>query len=202
MITIEKLYEGRAGRVLAWALYTVCGLFLLSPALDLLAAVLPPHPGNIQWRFGLMVTIAPTIMTGVISLAMYAVLGVLFGHRVVLRWVGVISLVLSVAYVGMLLVFALDLLQLRKAVPGERQTAFWIMSLKCLAQILTGSFVLLVLGAGSLRLTRSRGKEGAVEGGGRRQGPMVVGSRPSADVPVIGARTPASAPAVGEPAGS
>ncbi len=197
MITIEKLYEGRAGRVLAWALYTVCGLFLLSPALDLLAAVLPPHPGNIQWRFGLMVTIAPTIMTGVISLAMYAVLGVLFGHRPVLTWVGVLSVVLSVLYVGMLLVFGLDLLQLRKAVPSERQLAFWIMSLKCLAQILTGSFVLLVLGMGSLRLTKSRGKDAAVEGSGRRQGPMVVGSRPSQDLPTIAPRTPVDSPVVG-----
>ncbi|MBI3790481.1 MAG: hypothetical protein HY275_06350 [Gemmatimonadetes bacterium] len=196
MITIEKLYEGRAGRALAWALYTVCGLFLLSPGLDLAAAIFPPHPGNIQWRFGVMVSLAPTIMTGVISLAMFAVLGVLFGHRGVLRSVGAVALLLAIAYVASMAIFALDLLQLRKAVPGERQLAFWIMSLKCLAQILTGSFVLLLLGLGCLRLTRSRGTS-SVEGSGSRKGPVVLGSRPSQDNAVVGTRTPADSPLVG-----
>ena len=184
MITIEKLYEGRSGRALAWALYSVCGLFLISPALDVMAAILPPHPGNIQWRFGLMVSIAPSIMTGVISLAMFAVLGVLFGHRSVMSSVGVISLLLSITYLMMLGLFGLDLLQLRKAVPPDRQLAFWIMSLKCLAQILTGAFALLLLGLGSARITRSKGSTSSVEGGVRR-GPMVLGSRPSQDNPVV-----------------
>ena len=185
MITIEKLYEGRNGRALAWALYAVCGLFLLSPGMDLLAAVLPPKLGNIQWRFGLMVSVSPTIMTGVISLAMFAVLGVLFGHRFVLRAVGTVALVLAVTYVGMLVVFSLDLLQLRRAVPGDRQTAFLIMSIKCLAQLFTGAFSLGLLGLGSFRVTRERGGSvsGADESG--RRGPVVLTSRPLADNPQL-----------------
>ncbi len=187
MITIEKLYEGRNGRALAWALYSVCALFLLSPLMDVLGAVLPPHPGNIQWRFGLMVSVAPTIMTGVISLAMFAVLGVLFGHRAVLRTVGLVGLLAALTYLAMMVVFAMDLLQLRRAVPPDRQIAFWIMTLKCMAQIFTGSFALVLLAIGSARVTRQRGgSSSSVDGGGTRRGPLVMGgARPSQDNPAV-----------------
>lgn len=198
MITIEKLYEGRNGRALAWALYTVCALFLLSPALDLLAAITPAHPGNIQWRFGLMISVAPTIMTGVISLAMFAVLGVLFGHRSVLQSVGVVTLVMATIYLAMIIVFALDLLQLRRAVPSDRQLQFWITSAKCLAQIFTGAFALGLLGLGSFRVTRQKaGATSAVEGGGRSRGPQILASRPTGEQSAIASRTPSAEPTIG-----
>ena len=180
MITIENLYEGRHGRVLAWALYAVCGLFLLSPALDLMAAVMPPHLRSIQWRFGLMISVGPTIMTGVISLAMFAVLGVLFGHRLVLRTVGVVSIVLGASYVLGLGVFGLDLLQLRNAVPPDRQTGFWITSLKSLLQFLTGGTCLLLLGFGSMRVTK-RGSAMDSGGSSRKKVPTVLATRPVGD---------------------
>ena len=182
MITIEKLFDGRNGRALGFALYAVCGLFLVSPALDLMAAVLPAKIGNIQWRFGLMVNVSPTIMTGAISLAMFAVLGLMFAHRRVLQSVGAISLVLALVYVGMMGVFALDLLQLRKAVPPDRQTAFMITSGKCMLQVMAGSVALLMLGLGSFWATRAKGNSATVEGG-RGRGPMVLASRPSPDHP-------------------
>ncbi len=197
MITIEKLYEGRNGRALAWALYSVCALFLLSPALDLLAAITPAHPGNIQWRFGLMISVAPTIMTGVISLAMFAVLGVLFGHRSVLQTVGGVTLVMATIYLSMIAVFAMDLLQLRRAVPSDRQLQFWITSAKCLAQIFTGAFALGLLGLGSFRVTRQKTGAAAVEGGGRSRGPQILASRPPSEQSVLTSRTPTSEPTIG-----
>jgi hypothetical protein len=184
MISIEQLYEGRNGRALAFALYAVCAVFLISPALDLLGSVMPLKPGNIQWRFGLMVSIAPTIMTGVISLAMFSVLGVLFGHAGVLRGVGIVALVLAVMYLGMLGVFGLDLLQLRKAVPADRQVPFLTMTAKCMLQMLIGASSLALLSVGSWRVTRQ--KSGAASGeGGSRRAPMVLSSRPSTDVATV-----------------
>ncbi len=199
MITIEKLYEGRNGRALAWALYSVCALFLVSPALDLLAAITPPHPGNIQWRFGLMISVAPTIMTGVISLAMFAVLGVLFGHKSVLQSVGVVTLLLAVMYIGMIGIFAMDLLQLRRAVPADRQMQFWITSAKCLAQIFTGAFALGLLGLGSIRVTRQKAGAGSasLEGTSRSRGPQILASRPTSEQATIASRTPTSEPSIG-----
>ena len=155
MITIEKLSEGR-GRVLAAGLYAVCAVFLLSPTLDVIGAIVPIRFDNIQWRFGLVVSLAPSIMVHAVALGSTAVLAVLWGHRNVLRTLALAAIVLSVLYLIMAGMFGIDVLQLRAAIPGSRRAPFYVMVLKCLTQSVVGGATLGLMGMGAWRITRSK----------------------------------------------
>lgn len=153
MITIEKLSEGR-GRLLAAGLYAVCGVFLLSPSLDVLGVIVPVRFENIQWRFGLVVSLAPTIMVQAVALGSVAVLAVLWGHKNVLRVLALAAMVLAVLYAIMALMFAIDILQLRAAIPDGRRSPFYVVVMKCVTQSLVGGGALWLMGMGAWRLTR------------------------------------------------
>ena len=153
MITIEKLSVGR-GRLLAAGFYSVCAVFLLSPSLDVLGAIVPVRFDNIQWRFGLVISLAPTIMVQAVALGATAVFAVLWGHRGVLRTLAVLAITLSVLYAIMALGFGIDCLQLRGAIPSGRRDPFYVMVVKCLVQTVVGAVSLAVLGMGAWRITR------------------------------------------------
>ena len=153
MITIEKLPEGR-GRILAAGFYSVCAVFLLSPSLDVLGAIVPIRFGNIQWRFGMVISVAPSIMVQAASLGATAVFAVLWGHRGTLRTLAIFAITLAVLYAVMAMMFGIDILQLRTAIPSGRRDAFYIMVAKCLTQSVAGAGTLAVMGMGAWRVTR------------------------------------------------
>ncbi|MBI2796948.1 MAG: hypothetical protein HYX65_09630 [Gemmatimonadetes bacterium] len=155
MITIEKLSEGR-GRLLAAGFYGVCGVFLLSPSLDVMGAIVPIRFDNIQWRFGMVISLAPTIMVQAVALGATAVFAVLWGHKNVLRAISILAITLAALYAIMALMFAIDILQLRGAIPDGRRDPFYVMVGKCLTQSLVGGTSLAVLGMGAWRLTRTK----------------------------------------------
>ena len=155
MITIERLSTGR-GRLLAAGLYAVCAVFLLSPTLDVIGAVVPVRFDNIQWRFGLVISLAPSIMVHSVALGSTAVLAVLWGHRNVLRTLAVLALVLAVLYAIMALMFGIDILQLRAAIPFGRRAPFYVVVAKCLVQSVVGGATLAVVGVGAWRTARSK----------------------------------------------
>ena len=155
MITIEKLSEGR-GRLLAVGFYAICGVFLLSPSLDVMGAIVPIRFDNIQWRFGFVISLAPTIMVQAVALGATAVFAVLWGHKNVLRALAILAITLAVLYGIMALMFAIDILQLRGAIPSGRRDPFYVMVGKCLVQSVVGGTALALLGTGSWRLTKTK----------------------------------------------
>lgn len=161
------------GRSIVWVLYAVALVLLVSPLLDLVGAVWPPRMGEVSWRFGAFGLATSALVSPILAFAMAKIAGVLLDHRIVVRVVAVIDLVLLVLLLAGLAFFALDFLQLRAtlATPslGQYDTAGFKAAVNGVLELI----VLGWMGVAGLRASTGGGKGSAPHGA--REGGLIVG---------------------------
>lgn len=118
------LSESRARRLLA--LFYVAGLLLLiDQASEILATMYPAKIGVLTWRFGAVGLILGRVSSFLIADVLILCAAIALGHRAVVRGLAWLHLVLAVGIAAVLVLFALDTVQVRLTVqPGARRGVY------------------------------------------------------------------------------
>lgn len=124
---------------LAAPLYLVAALLVVIPGLDFASGVLPLRVDNIEWRFATVGLLSGFVLTPFLGITVAMIVAGSQGHGLVLRVLGVTTLVLAVMLGLVLGGFVLDIVQLRNAVSPEAQTAFQSAAWRAIAK--HGAFV-------------------------------------------------------------
>lgn len=107
----------------AGLLYLAAAVILVDQAAILVASVYPPAPASVQWRFGATGLAAGRATPFLIADLMLIAGGILGGHRLLLRGVAALHLILTVVLLATVALFVLDTLEMRQLLPleGRRQ---------------------------------------------------------------------------------
>src|SRR5262249_28837889 len=131
--------------------YYLALLFVLTPAIDFVANVLPLQPSHAQWRYGTVGLLSGFLLTPFLGLLLANLAASGMRHSRLLRFLGVIELAVGVILLGCTALFVLDMLEVRSAVPQNARATFDIGSVKALGKNVTGAIALLWLGVASFR---------------------------------------------------
>lgn len=166
----------------ARALYPVAILLMLVPLVDLTLRSMPPQFGTLQWRFataGLLLGNYGTIILGVALLGLVATLA---GDRGVLRAAGIVALVMAAVTLGVLALFLLDAVQIRKLASPNFKRPILTSSIGALFTGLLGMVAWLSIARAALtarRAAATRGTAGTRDAGRPRAAAPLVVTAPS-----------------------
>lgn len=155
-------------------LYPVGLLLVLVPLVDLTLRAMPAQFGSLQWRFasvGLLLGNYGTIILGATLIGLAAVL---LGDRGVLRALGIVALVMAALTLAVLVLFALDAVQIRQLVVANLKRQVLTSSASALFTGLAGTIVWLLVGRAAL--VASRPARGTAAPRSRAASSLVVGS--------------------------
>lgn len=134
----------------AKALYPVATLLILVPLVDLALRVSPPQFGTLQWRFASAGLLLGNLGTILLGLGLLGLVAVIAGHRQLLRGLGFAALAFGVLLLALLVLFALDAIQIRRLANPNFKRAVLMSSLGAMFNATLGTIALFVLGRGSL----------------------------------------------------
>lgn len=131
------------------ALYLFALVLVVMPMLDLVTTVLPARPGEFSWRYGAFGLMAGYLHTPMLGLVLGLVVAYWVEHRWVLKLGGVVA-GLGALFLGLVMVvFALDVLQMRGMRAEEVQSAVLAGGLLQEIKYLSAALVLAPLGYGA-----------------------------------------------------
>jgi hypothetical protein len=132
-------------RLVAWSFYAIGMLVVVVPLGDLAAGIGSLNPGAVPWRFGAAGLLSGALVLPMVGLGLWFAAAVLLGHRGFLRALSVLSAI-TLLLVGVILVmFALDALQVRVQVRQDDKRAFDLAAAKAAVTFLLEGVVLAVL---------------------------------------------------------
>lgn len=157
------------------ALYPVGLLLVTVPVVDLVLRSLPPQFGTLQWRFATVGLLLGNYGTLILGAALVGLTAALLGERGVLRAVGIGALVMAVFTLAVLVLFALDALQLRGLVAPAVKRQVGLSAAGAAVTGLLGAATWFLVGRAAMNA--SRGTRPAVASrGGRAASPLVMAS--------------------------
>ncbi|MCU0646930.1 MAG: hypothetical protein MUF00_02960 [Gemmatimonadaceae bacterium] len=136
------------------ALITLFSLFIMyfGPIADLLVQAWPIQVSNIQWRAGAALGGVQTLPVQFFALSLIIGLGVHLDKRALVRVMSVWAMLVAVAAIGVMVVFGLDALQLRRAVAAAMQSRFDKTAVRAVAYTVIIAPALIALGLTGLKL--------------------------------------------------
>ena len=132
------------------ALYPVAALLILVPLMDLTLRVFPPQFGTLQWRFATAGIFLGSLGTIMLGLGLTGLVAVISGHQKVLRVLGFAALALGVVLLALLVLFALDAIQVRRLANPNFKRAVLLSSTGAMFNGLFATFALFMLGRGGI----------------------------------------------------
>lgn len=139
----------------AKGLYPLGFLLMLVPMVDILLRVFPPQFGQLQWRFATVGLALGNVGTVLLGLGLIGLVAAICGHRVVLRVLGFVALVFAVVLLAVLVLFALDAVQIRQMAAANFKRQIVTSSLGAAFAGTMGMIALVVLGRGALAASRA-----------------------------------------------
>lgn len=119
------------------------GLLLIGlPMMDFATSIVPVHFANLQWRFATLGLLSNFLMTPMLGLGVMIVTAAVREHRGVMRFLSILTGLTALSLVGMLVLFALDAIQLNASMPAEQVATFRSAAAKAVAKHGAGFFVL------------------------------------------------------------
>src|SRR5262245_11566642 len=137
---------------LVGVIHYVAFLLVLSPLADFVANVAPFHPSDAHWRYGTVALFSGFLLTPLLGVVMSTVAAELLMQSRVQRVLGFLSLAAGVLLGLSLVLYVLDLLEVRHAVPDDARLTFDVGSLKALGKHVSVVPALLWLGLVNMRL--------------------------------------------------
>src|SRR6185436_5152517 len=104
---------------LGWPTYLVAALMIVTPAVDFVTNVWPLNPGDLLWRYGSNGLLAGFLLTPLLGALLAGLAAHALGHRVMARLVATFNVVGAVLLFAASVMFSLDVLEYRHAVPAE-----------------------------------------------------------------------------------
>ena len=98
-------------RSFAWPTYLVAFLLVTTPAFDYLTNVFPLRVGDVHWRYGSVALLAGFLLTPLFGMMFAIGASVALRHRLVLRVLSWVSVIVGIFQLVLIVFFALDVLQ-------------------------------------------------------------------------------------------
>jgi hypothetical protein len=143
------------GRTVVGVLVPVALLLIVSPAADLVAALIPIRPGEVSWRFGAYGLITNSLITPILGLAIILVVS---EHQEWTRSMTVTAAVcalLALMLVAGFALFVLDYIQLRQAVGRAARGPYDAAAFKAMLVAALEAGVLLAMSLAAFRARTS-----------------------------------------------
>lgn len=118
----------------AGPVYLIAALLVGFSLLDYFATIWPVNPSEISWRYGSVGILTGFALTPLLGLLLATGAATLSGHRVVLRAIGILGIIVGVLFVLLLLGFTLDVLQIRRDTPAEGRPLFDLGAIKAVVK--------------------------------------------------------------------
>jgi len=137
--------------------WSVAGLYLFGillffwPLTDLVTNALPIQLGNLHWRYGFGGLLAAYLNTPILGLVLLMAVAHWLGHTRTLSFLSVLELMMAVGLLAVIVVFALDMVQVRASRPEAARPAVLAGGSIAIAKHLTAAVVLTLLGVGGWR---------------------------------------------------
>lgn len=163
-----------SARPLAWCLHALGLLLVAAPLLDLAAGIGSLNPGAVPWRFGAAGLLSGALVLPILGMGMMLLAAVALEQPRLARLVGVKAGVLMLIIIGVMVMFALDALQVRSQVPQDAKRAFDLATIKAL---LTFGLEILVLATLSVNAFRAARLVAARQAARKRDGGTLVVSQ-------------------------
>jgi hypothetical protein len=130
-------------------------LLIALPVFDLVASIWPLRPGSLHWRFGASGLMAGFLLTPLLGLTLLTVVATLSNRRATYLTLVTVNGIATVALLGILLLFGLDVLQLRGTVPPVEKPLFDAAAVKGFVKYAACVCALIGLTFANVRLWRS-----------------------------------------------
>ncbi len=134
---------------------------ILTAAIDLLTTVWPLRPGQMTWRYGFLGLSAGYLQTPTLGLMLIIGASIVDRRPVVLRVTAGICLATAVILIGVMGIFALDVVQVRGLRPEEAQRSVLVGGVLQEIKYFVATLVFALLGYGALLTERVLGGEEA-----------------------------------------
>lgn len=137
------------------ALYAVGLMLVVVPLVDLALRSSQTEIGTLNWRFGIVGLLFGNYGTLILGAALIGFAAAILGDRGVLRAVGGAALVMAVLTLALLVLFALDAVQLRQLVAYNVKRQVGLSSLGAAVTGGLGTIVWFLVGRGAMTASRS-----------------------------------------------
>lgn len=152
-------------------LYFVSLLLILTPVMDFTSSVLPARAGNIEWRFASVGLLSGFLLTPVLGIVLSIVIAAWAGHLRFQRVIAIVNLAAVLLLAGLMVMFLLDIFQLRNAVQAEAKASFEGAALKAVLKYLA-----VMIGLGWLGWRGLGASSWSVPSEKRAAGAVVIGT--------------------------
>ncbi|MEO8295119.1 MAG: hypothetical protein ABI613_06340 [Gemmatimonadota bacterium] len=141
---------------LRWPLYLIAFGLILIPLLDFVTSVLPLQPYDMRWRFATVALLSGFLLTPLLGMVLVCLVATFSEDRLMQRFVAVVNLLATITLVVLLVMYALDVVQLRNSINPDERRAFDMSSVRALAKYLFMIVALVWLGIAGFRVSRLR----------------------------------------------
>jgi hypothetical protein len=111
-------------RSLIWPGYLVAACLIFIPIMDVAISTMPPRLGEVGWRLGAVGLFSRATMTPLLGLFIALLLAIYFEQQRVVRGVAILTGLAAIAIIGVVVMFGLDALQMRRQVRPQAKSAF------------------------------------------------------------------------------
>jgi hypothetical protein len=141
-------------RRLAAPAYLIAFLFCLVPLMDFVVATYPMQPGTLKWRTGALGLLAGVWLVPLLGNLIAMVTAYIMGHRGVNRTIAALQLMVAILMLGVLGLFALDVIAFRQSIPPENEPGYLMAVSGAFTKHLSAVIALIVLAVTGIRISR------------------------------------------------
>ena len=142
-------------------LYPLAIVLVVLPLADVMIGLIPPRFGQMQWRVGATGLVSGAMLFPLVGFVAATASAHLLGHRWTQRVLAALSVVVGLGFLVALVLFAFDVIQIRRNIPAQNQRAYDLAAAKgfITQAMLAGMFF--ALGVVSFRYSRLAAKRAA-----------------------------------------
>ncbi|MEP7324689.1 MAG: hypothetical protein ABI836_01965 [Gemmatimonadota bacterium] len=144
-----------------WPLYLIAIGLIVIPFVDFLTSILPLQPFDIKWRFSAVALFSGFLFTPLLAIALIALMSALAEDRVSLRVLSIFNLVFTVVLIILMVLYLLDVFQIRHEVVGtDERLPFDMSAIRAFVKYIFTIFVLAYTGIAGFRASKDRRPRG------------------------------------------
>jgi hypothetical protein len=140
---------------LRWPIYFIAMGLTVIPLVDFGTSVLPVDPGNLRWRWSTLGLFTGFLFTPLFAIILVCFIASQLEDRVTQRVVSILNLVAAPVVLGMLLLYGLDIIQLRADLPESDRLPFYMSAARALVKYGFAFICFLWLGIAGFRASRA-----------------------------------------------
>ncbi len=165
-------------RILGSLLYFAAAALIINYFAQFTIQVWPFKIGELNWRVGATGLLMDALLGSIVPLTMMYFAGFVNNHRKTVQFLRIFSLVLGFAVIGMLLLFAIDSIQLRATLPQNVKSQFLKVAIRAglVGTLLSILHIWIGLSVGKVMKSQGTVRTNAAKDP-EKEGMLMVGSR-------------------------